>query len=130
MSKQTSWSKFFKQPSTSNSSSAIIVNGPDSDVSENELRPLLKKVKLTTKMLNYDESYLEYGFTYLRENNIDLPQCIICSMVLANASLKPNKLLSLLETNHVHYKNRNKEFFLRKLHEFKENKKNYQIFYY
>lgn len=126
MSKQTSLSNFFKQPSTSNSSSAI-VNGPDSDVNENELRPPHKKVKLTTKILNYDESYVEYGFTYLRENNIDLPQCIICSMVLANASLKPNKLLRHLETNHVHYKNRNKDFFLRKLHEFKENKKN---FYY
>lgn len=105
MSKQTSLSNFFKQPSTSNSSSPI------------------KKVKLTTKILNYDESYVEYGFTYLRENNIDLPQCIICSMVLANAFLKPNKLLHHLETNHVHYKNRNKDFFLRKLHEFKENKK-------
>ncbi|XP_060846422.1 zinc finger MYM-type protein 6-like [Rhopalosiphum padi] len=73
MSKQTSLSNFFKQPSTSNSSSAI-VNGPDSDVSENELRPPLKKVKLTTKILNYNENYVEYGFTYLRENNIDLPQ--------------------------------------------------------
>lgn len=107
MSKQTSLSNFFKQPSTSNSSSAI-VNGPDSDVSENEP---LKKVKLTTKIKKYDESYVEYGFTYLRENNIDLLQCIICSMVLANASLKPNKLLRHLETNHVHYKNRNKDFF-------------------
>lgn len=110
MSKQTSLSNFFKQPSTSNSSSAI-VNDPDSDVSENELRPPLKKVKLTTTILNYDESYVKYGFTYLRENNIDLPQCIICSTVLANASLKPNKLLRHLETNHVHYKNRNKDFF-------------------
>ena len=114
MSKQTSLSIFFKQPSTSNSSSAI-VNGPDLDVSENELRPPLKKVKLTTTILNYDESYVEYGFTYLHENNIDLPQCIICSMFLANAFLKPNKLLRHLEKNYVHYKNRNKDFF------FKEN---------
>jgi len=49
-------------------------------------------------------------------------------MVLANASLKPNKLLRHLETNHAHYKNRNKDFFLRKLHEFKENKKNIKSF--
>lgn len=68
MSKQTCLSNFLKQPSTS----SAIVNGPDSDVNENKLRPPLKKVKLTTKILKYDESYVEYGFTYLRENNIDL----------------------------------------------------------
>jgi len=39
----------------------------------------------------------------------------------ANASLKPNKLLRHIETNHVHYKIKIK-FFLRKLHKFKENK--------
>lgn len=60
-------------------------------------------------MLKYDESYVEYGFTYLRENNIDLPQCIICSM--ASGFLKPNKLLRHLETNHLHNKNLNKDFF-------------------
>ncbi|XP_025413309.1 zinc finger MYM-type protein 6-like [Sipha flava] len=66
MSKQTSLSNFFKQPSTSNSSSAI-VNGSDSDVSENELRPPLKKVKLTSKILNYDERYVDTDLNDINE---------------------------------------------------------------
>lgn len=44
--------------------------------------------------------------TKINENGIELPQCIIYHTVLANASLKPNKLLRRLKTNHSKCKNK------------------------
>lgn len=90
---------------------------------ENESKPPIKKIKLTTKILKYDESYVEYVFTYLHKNNIDLPQCIICGMVLAIASLKPNKLLRYHVKQITFITKIEVKFFFRKLHEFKGNKK-------
>jgi len=54
-------------------------------------------------------SYIEYDFTY--ENVTDIPQCVIYGMILANSSLKSNKLIRHLETIHVQYKNKTKDFF-------------------
>lgn len=55
-------------------------------------------------MLKYNECYVEYGLTFLRENDINLLQCIICFMLLANGSLKSDKLLRHLDINHVQRK--------------------------
>lgn len=87
-----------------------ILNDPDLDVTERESKPPLKKIKLT-KILKCNKSYVEYSFTYLYKNNIDLAQCIMCGLLLANVNLKPNKLLRHIETNHSHYKNQSKDFF-------------------
>lgn len=64
MSKQIFFVHFFKQPSASNSSSAIL-SDPDSDISENRpLRPPHENIKLTTIMLKYNESYVEYRLSF------------------------------------------------------------------
>ncbi|CAI6369828.1 unnamed protein product [Macrosiphum euphorbiae] len=84
-----------------------------------------KKVKISMNYTyKYIDKYIGYGFTYINENGVDLPQCVICGNVLANASLKPNKLLRHLETNHNEYRNKTTDFFLRKRDELKINKKN------
>lgn len=75
MSKQSSLAHFFKQPSGASLLSnlfPVISNDPDLDVTKKESKLPIKKVKLITKLLKYDESYVEYGFTYVYENNIDL----------------------------------------------------------
>lgn len=75
MSKQASLIHFFKQSSGAlllSSSSSAISNNLDLDVTEKESKIPLKKVKLVTKILKHNESYVEYRLTYLHENNIDL----------------------------------------------------------
>lgn len=47
----------------------------------------------------------------MNENGVDLPQCVICGIVLSNASSKPNKLIRHLETNHNVYRNKNTDFY-------------------
>lgn len=60
----------------------------------------------------YFDKFISYDFIYINENGIDLQQCVICSIILANASLKLNKLLRHLETNHNEYRNKTTVFFL------------------
>jgi len=120
MSKQSQMTNFFKRLPNTSTPTNQNSNKRNLDTTDENNKPPLKKVKI----LKYNNSYIEYGFTSLNENGTDVPQSFICSMTLANASLKQNNLIRYLETNHVQYKNKTSDFFLRKLEEFKKNKKN------
>ncbi|XP_050528111.1 zinc finger BED domain-containing protein 5-like [Daktulosphaira vitifoliae] len=98
MSKQSQMTNFFKRPPKKSTSDDQNSNKHNLETTDKINEPPLKKVKI----LKYNDSYIEYGFTYFNENGTDVPQCVICSMTLANASLKPNKLIRHLETNHAH----------------------------
>ena len=41
------------------------------------------------KSRKYSDSYLDFGFTFILQEK---PQCVICSKVLANESMLPNRL--------------------------------------
>ena len=45
-----------------------------------------------TKKRLYNDSFLQYGFTFITENNEHHPLHLICNKVLASESLKPGKL--------------------------------------
>lgn len=82
-----------------------------------------KKAKLETNYdYSYKEKFLEYGFTVIKDGHIDLPQCVICESVLANSSMKANKLQRHFHTNHGQYKDKPVEFFMRKRDELKAKK--------
>ena len=40
----------------------------------------------------YNESFLNFGFSFLIKNDIQIPQCVICFKTLTNESMKPSKL--------------------------------------
>jgi len=125
MSKQTSLSSFFIKPLVvkNNENEKTESNSNEQEIEKDEMPR--KKVKISMNYTyKYIDKYIGYGFTYINENGVDLPQCVICGNVLANASLKPNKLLRHLETNHNEYRNKTTDFFLRKRDELKINKKN------
>ncbi|QQP53813.1 Protein ZBED8-like [Caligus rogercresseyi] len=46
----------------------------------------------TSKKRKWNETYQQYGFTKFSQDGLDAAQCIHCSTVLANCSLKPAKL--------------------------------------
>lgn len=64
-----------------------------------------------TKKRTYSESFLQYGFTFISENNEHRPLCLICNKVLASESLKPAKLKRHLHTKHDSHRNKPVEFF-------------------
>lgn len=61
----------------------------------------------------YDPVYLKCGFSYIEDNKGQKPQCVICSEVLANESMKPSKLKHHLDTKHPACKDKPVAFFQR-----------------
>ena len=67
------------------------------------------------KCRKYDASYITFGFTSQYRNGEECPQCVICSKLLANESMLPNKLKRHLSSAHPSLVEKPKECFLRKL---------------
>ena len=61
----------------------------------------------------YNDSYIEYGFTCIINDEEERPQCVIWNKVLSNDSLKPTKLKQHLHKVHRHHKDKNRSFFER-----------------
>ena len=38
------------------------------------------------KRRKYCDKYIEYGFSYIEDNNCTKPQCVICGDILSNSS--------------------------------------------
>ena len=51
---------------------------------------------MSIKKRKYNETYLGYGFTSIVVNNEERPQCVLCSKVLSNDSMRPAKLIQHL----------------------------------
>ncbi len=66
------------------------------------------------KRRKYQEEFIKYGFTCSIVNNVDFPQCVICSEVLAHESMKPGKMQRHLETKHPSFIEKPIDFFRRK----------------
>ena len=63
------------------------------------------------KKRKYMDSYIEYGFTVVRNSGIEKAQCVICCDMLSGESMKPSKLERHLETRHPEYLEKDPSFF-------------------
>lgn len=70
----------------------------------------------------FNEDYIKYGFTVLDKNGTQLPQCVVCHLVLSNDAMRPARLERHLTTNHVALKDKPKDYFVAKLNTFKRMK--------
>ena len=66
-----------------------------------------------SKKRKYNQSFIQYGFTLISENDKQRPVCLIPNQTLANECLKPWKLKRHLNTKHESYSNKDVEFFKR-----------------
>ena len=71
----------------------------------------------------YDPVYLKCRFLFIEDNKGQKPQCVICSEVLANESMKPSKLKRHLDTKHPACKDKPVEFFQRQLQKLRTSQK-------
>ena len=72
-----------------------------------------------TKSRKYNDSYLDFGFTFILQNGEEKPQCVVCSKVLASESMLPNKLKRHLTSSHPQFVNKPRGVFARKLNDLK-----------
>ena len=71
------------------------------------------------KKRTYLETYFQYGFTCQKQDDVDLPQCVICYKVLGNDSLEPAKLKLHLSKCHPTLVHKDKSYFERHISSFK-----------
>ncbi|CAI6344305.1 unnamed protein product [Macrosiphum euphorbiae] len=81
----------------------------------------LKQKKTCRK---YCPEYLQIGFTWNGDEENPRPQCVICGCILANESMRPNKLHRHIDTNHPEMKGKPLDFYKKKLESLKTSKNN------
>ena len=62
---------------------------------------LIPIVPIITKRRYYQDSYVEFGFTFMLDRDgIQKPQCVLCSKVFSNGCMKSSKLREHLQNIH------------------------------
>ncbi|KAF2365033.1 HAT C-terminal dimerization domain [Trinorchestia longiramus] len=65
--------------------------------------------KMMSKVRKWNDSYVKFGFTNVSRDGVDCAQCLHCSVVMANASLRPSKLSNHRDKIHPQRKDDNVE---------------------
>ena len=83
-------------------------------------------VSTSRRKRKYNQTFVQYGFTFITENYEQRPMCLLCNEVLANESLKPTKLKRHLDTKHDSYSNRPVAFFQRILRTSEQQRRSFE----
>ncbi len=75
-----------------------------------------------SKKRTYNESFLNFGFSSIVNNGVQLPQCVICKKTLANESMKPFKLKEHLAKVHPELASKDLAYFKIKEHQLKRSR--------
>jgi hypothetical protein len=59
----------------------------------------------------YQDSYLNFGFTYSGPENRPIPECVVCGEKLSNECMVPSKLKRHFNTKHGHLSGEDKNYF-------------------
>ena len=70
---------------------------------------------MSQKKRKYQDNYLDFGFTYLIEDDLQIPQCVVCMKTFSNSTMKPASLKQHLANAHPNMMSKNRSFFGSKL---------------
>jgi len=94
-----------------------------------KIKKLEKLINVSkTKKRKYDELYLKLGFTWTGSLDEPNPQCVVCSEILSNNSMKPSFLKRHLESKHKNLVNKELQYFERLLEDLNNRKNNIKQF--
>ena len=80
------------------------------EVSVSDERAPAKNSKKTSSR-QYNDSYLQYGFTWTEHATLPLPLCLLCGTKLANKVMVLGKLKRHLDSQHFTLKEKSTAFF-------------------
>lgn len=63
----------------------------------------------------YCNDYLNFGFTYVAENNFQTPFCVVCGENLFNSTMAPAKLKRNFSSKYTNRQSKDKNYFERLL---------------
>ena len=77
---------------------------------------------MSQKKRRYQDNYLGFGFTYLIQDGLQIPPCVLCMKTFLNITMKPAPLKQQLENAHSSMITKNRSFFELKLSSLKRQK--------
>ena len=77
---------------------------------------------MSQKKRKYQDNYMDFGFTYLIEDDLQIPQCVVCMKTFSNSTMKPASLKQHLTNAHPSMMSKNRSFFESKLSSLKRQK--------
>jgi len=72
---------------------------------------LVAEKRMAKAKRKYNDTFLDYGFTFTEKVNEQLPQCLISFKTLSNASMKANQQKQHLSNTHPQFIDKNRSFF-------------------
>ena len=76
---------------------------------------------MSQKKRKYQDNYLDFGFTYLIEDDLQIPRCVVCMKTFSNSTMKP-ALKQQLANAHPSMMSKNQSFFESQLSSLKRQK--------
>ena len=77
---------------------------------------------MSQKKRKYQDNYLDFGFSYLIQDGLQIPQCVLCMKTFSNNTMKPALLKQHLANAHPSMISKNRSFFKLKLSSLKRQK--------
>ena len=77
---------------------------------------------MSQKKRKYQDNYLDFGFTYLIEDDLQIPQCVVCMKTFSNSTMKSASLKQHLANAHPSMMSKNRSFFESQLSSLKRQK--------
>ena len=77
---------------------------------------------MSQKKRKYQDNYLDFGFTYLIQDGLQIPQGVLCMKTFPNSTMKPAPLKQHLANVYPSMINKNRSFFELKLSSLKRQK--------
>ena len=77
---------------------------------------------MSQKKRKYRDNYLDFGFTYLIEDDLQIPRCVVCMKTFSNSTMKPASLKQHLANAHPSMMSKNRSFFESQLSSLKRRK--------
>ena len=77
---------------------------------------------MSQKKQKYQDNYLDFGFTYLIEDDLKIPQSVVCMKTFSNSTMKPASLKQHLANAHPSMMSKNQ--FVVKLNLWRQRAKN------
>ena len=77
---------------------------------------------MSQKKRKHQDNYLDFGFTHLIEDDLQILQCVVCMKTFSNSTMKPASLKQNLANAHPSMMSKNRSFFESKLSSLKRQK--------
>ena len=66
---------------------------------------------MSQKKRKYQDNYLDFGFTYLIKDDLQILQCVVCMKTFSSSTMKPASLKQHLANAHPSMMSKNRSFF-------------------